>query len=499
MPIDHYKMSIQAKPLYSVLGRADAGSLMKIVRPLGSIRRAKLSNCASNQGEILPKSLDISSEIDFLQQDIASSSPRVEDSESTVETSVETSADKEESVSVKDDQFLPKMQRTKNKVFESRYKIAASRNSESVKPARLYNKRTVYLPMFRINVETYVGNEEDTRAVENTRQSLKMMIDRGRRQTKNAARVKSASIKSYNFVTPGRESSVSILDSVSPRPLVHTERAVLSSSRRHHKAPAVSECQCSVDGKRQTSEGTSDDTDKMEVNFESLDLNSSADESIGDQMSVENRSEMSRVAPSETTIMTSKRGRKPRAYVSLTDPYRNARQSSKQQDQSKIGWPSYEDFRKMKQKIRYNNTAKKQHPLEEKQPANDVQKWVNIHYTRRKSRTSHSPSPGLPKLDPIIVPSHTCVDCPMCDMVARGDRSPTSCPPNSPAFDVSKSPHTPSPQQCHSDSKLLIKDNMVARTAQNRNEMAIPKVTVKILDTKQQLAEARLSYSKFPN
>lgn len=494
MPIDHYKMSIEAKPLYSVLGKSDAGSLMKIIRPLGSIRRAKLSNCSTTRSENLRKSLDVSAEGELVQSD--SFSDTADDPDSRFEISADQ---QEESNSFREDQFLPKMQRTKNKVFESRYKIAASRNNESVKPAKLYNKRVVYLPMFRINVETYVGNEQDTLAVENTRQSLKMMIDKGRRQSRPTARIQSASVKSYNFLTPGKEGDAPILDIASPRPLIQTKRSSVSNSRRNCNVTAMSECHCSVDGRRRLSEGTSDDTDRMEVNFECLDLNSSGEESVTDQdlVSIDNRTEISRAAPSETATMMSVRRKKSRAYVSLTDPYRHVRQSAKEQDQSKTGWPSYEDFRKMKQKPRNHNQSKKQ-PLEPKKPGNDVQKWVNIHYTKSKPPERYTPTPTFPKLDPIIVPSHTWVDCPMCEMAANTERGPTPCPPNSPVSYFTKS--SPSPHHCHSDTKSQFRDsNATVRNTQTRNELSIPKVTVKILDTKQQLEEAKLSYSKFPN
>lgn len=498
MPIDHYKMSIQAKPLYSVLGKSDAGSLMKIIRPLGSIRKAKLSNSSSDRGEILHKSLEVSADSDFVHQDKSSNTPITDDPDSK-QTDITA---EQNSNYIKEEQVLPKMQRTKSKVFESRYKIAASRNSEPVKPAKLYNKRVVYLPMFRINVETYVGNEEDNRAVENTRQSLKMMIDKGRQQAKTTSRVKSASIKSYNFVTPGRENDFPILDTTTSRPLIHTDRTFISTPRRDRHPHMISDYQTTIGGNRRNSEGTSEDADKMDVHFEALDLNSSQDESLLDPVDMENRSEVSRVASSEATTFTTARKRLPRAYVSLTDPYRHARPTTKQQDQMKIGWPSYDDFRRMKQKIKNHNLSKKQ-SSGNKNSTTDVQKWVNIHYTKTKSSPCYTPPPSFPKLDPIIVPSHTCVDCPMCELVCQTEAEcgPTTCPPNSPTLETTSSPFIPSTHHhCYSDSKIPPKDHVTFRNSQiNRNEMSIPKVTVKILDTKQQLEEAKLSYSKFPN
>lgn len=151
----------------------------------------------------------------------------------------------------------------------------------------------------------------------------------------------------------------------------------------------------------------------------------------------------------------------------------------------------------MKQKARNHNQSKKQ-PPEPKKPGNDVQKWVNIHYTKSKPPERYTPTPTFPKLDPIIVPSHTWVDCPMCEMAANTERGPTPCPPNSPVSYFTKS--SPSPHHCHSDTKSQFRDsNATVRNTQTRNELSIPKVTVKILDTKQQLEEAKLSYSKFPN
>lgn len=49
-----------------------------------------------------------------------------------------------------------------------------------------------------------------------------------------------------------------------------------------------------MDGRRRLSEGTSDDTDRMEVNFECLDLNSSGDESVTGQdlVGIDNRTEI---------------------------------------------------------------------------------------------------------------------------------------------------------------------------------------------------------------
>lgn len=69
MLIDYYKMLIEVKFLYFVLGKFDVGSFMKIICFLGSIRCVKFLNCFIIWSENFCKFLDVLVEGEFVQLD----------------------------------------------------------------------------------------------------------------------------------------------------------------------------------------------------------------------------------------------------------------------------------------------------------------------------------------------------------------------------------------------------------------------------------------------
>lgn len=66
MLIDYYKMLIEVKFLYFVLGKFDVGSFMKIICFLGSIRWVKFLNCFIIWSENFCKFLDVLVEGEFV-------------------------------------------------------------------------------------------------------------------------------------------------------------------------------------------------------------------------------------------------------------------------------------------------------------------------------------------------------------------------------------------------------------------------------------------------
>ena len=506
MPIDDYKMSIQAKPMYGSIAKTDSdGGLVKIVRPLGRVRKQQKSSFSlPRAGSSLPRANKIDNGYMVSERsDVGLNSQG--------ETTKRESSDFDETEDFGSDNFsLPQMSRSRVKVFENQYKIASKQNNESVKPAKLYNKKVIYLPMFRVHVETYVGTTEDNKAVETTRQSLKKIIDNGRRRAGSSTRLASASIKSYNFVSPGKDGSLNSLRPATPKRLLHTERSFISSPRTSRLDPSDYEDSQYF---TKTSGSISDDADKMDVQFESLELRSIDDQTSTDPDNFSTVSSKAKLSfTSNLNELGSARKERPFQIHSLSDPYRAMRGETINRT-DRMGWTSFDDIKKMKQKLRWQKNAHRQMERDiihnAPRPKQEVQKWVNIHYEKpTKPAFTYASQPHTPKLDPIIVPSHTCDECPMCTQ----EMGPweTTVPPNSPSngkfvggWDHSR--FSSQRQSVESNYKNPPSQNSVGRDScltsrsnqSSRNEaFVIPKVTVKVLDSRAKLEEAKQSFHK---
>lgn len=341
----------------------------------------------------------------------------------------------------------PKADRSKTQVFQSRYKLASLRPETEIKTNRYFSRRVIQLPMFRISVDTFLGDMEETRVVESTRQSLQKMIERGKKRPPNNT---VASIKNYKFINPmeveqslstqvkslndtndiSQKSNYTIIDStsnitrnfftyrksVSPDAMSDKDRMdikiePLSSERTFQSLPSS--------GRRSTDD---DDFSTVSTTGRSSHLTLKSTLSEIDHVTRAN-SQASHISDRSISLADKfhEKDNKPNpTWYDTIEQWRLT--AEKQRTGSAIGtgnakWPSNPKVKR--QNVAFN-------------PTGNVQK--SQQKIRPVFRYTSNPCDRLNNV--IIVPSHTDVHCPLCKLCFAGEDS-TICPPNSPVSDIS--------------------------------------------------------------
>lgn len=409
---DRYKISLHAQPVSLFETKKgvciDNAAFISFVRPLGKVRSKNARLADDNTGSCYTNLVNCS------ESEMDKKGLNKMEGDSRWGSSYERGRSSSESC-----KSSPRRQLSKSQAFENLYKIAAARQPQKreVKPTNMYNKRVIHLPMFKLNLQTYVGQQKDIEFVENARQSLKEMIKIGR----NAPRVLGSERGDItNQQTLSYDNGLRTNRSTKPH-LFRDFSDVTSERVKPGKVDPVEPRRSVSALQGRISVVDTLDTDRMDVKYDSLDINTSTSlESLN-------------VDYDGFTCTTP--GQRP---VSKTEDANSVACSSVTQGSV---WPSFDDIRRMRRESgskKSNGSLSKSYELRGRHfvsanPQQAVQNWIEDHETTPVLRYTSKQSKF--KLDPIVVPSHTCEDCNVCHRNANGYGDNMSCPPNSPTFD----------------------------------------------------------------
>lgn len=414
MPIDHYRMTIQAKPLSTLGGKPDSETdqvLLGISRPLGHLRKTK---SVSNTLVDIPKPEPSDEEFPQIHG-ISYYDSEDEMSSKGSAVSKDTSRSKHSRRG-----SLSSVGMSKTQLFDNRYKLAAARSQpDATKPANMYSKRVVYLPMFRINVETYIGESEDHKTVETTRQSLKKILDNSRSKMKSPDKIanklrdyfKQQELESIRKREREQENEISRKEMLR----VNIPMTPFSADSNAIRIPNVP-----LDGRIH---GPSS-------KVETLDLTSITDDDSCSVLSA--NTNKTKQSDHGSPKFHSERGSPNGFSKKYFGPFIYGKES---QTEREGNYATYSDIRRMRQKGRLKIITKRDGSAKTSRSASDQQDakdWITIQSKPVLKYTT--PQPTKPKLDPIVVPSQGCSECPMCKAAKYKSTEPTTVPPNSPTI-----------------------------------------------------------------
>ena len=494
MPID-YRMSIEARPLrvlYTKYSSADSNNPLQCVRPLGSVRRQGSS--AGKVKECLPKLSAGSSEARahpsrrFCVSEIKMNNNVNNDcAVSGIARSEDIVRDAERP---KEGPPLTHVGRSRSQAFEHKFKIAAARangqESPPLKHTKDYNKKVIHLPLFRINLKTYTGDSEVNKAVKNTRENLRLLMDMHRSNLK-PPNVKTANITNFEFNAPPT-GSISVrkgdtttrkgdgnmpngyigLPSFSPRqvltsprnkslnkmcetnPAIGVANNKTDTERKHEASPDI-ECQfCAMEkatGKEQFVRFADDQVSSLDYGAKDSDLGLMGIRSEDDSNTDEDPDiSMLSVAMRPDTALTlgSTMNEIDRVLQSPGSDELREISSVLRNNESQSTWPSFDEIIKMRSRNQSRRT-KNNSRLSVSRPGTvqnggfeSPRKMFSVcsHHSNmnmdiQRPVMRYTSRPTSFKLKPIVVPSHTCTECPMCNLYKR-EKEGTPCPPNSP-------------------------------------------------------------------
>ena len=462
MPIDQYRMSIEARPLrvlYSKYSSTESNN--QFVRPLGSVRKERRLS-SEKKKERLPKLSAKSSETRPSRRYCVSEIKMSKDSDADHQVcstrSVNLAADAERSK----ESPLPSVGRSRAQAFEHRFKIAAARangqESPVLKQAKDYNKKVIHLPLFRINLKTYKGDFEVNKAVANTRENLRQLMDIHKTNIK-PANVVTANIKNYEFHAPPNIANARNNDNTCSNGLIvppsFPSKPMLKSPRKtdsDKKQEVISKKQCRFCALESEtfvrfaddieSKSSSSDRDAMNTDFRLTPFKNNEDTFTDDE--TDDPLLSLAIRPDTALTLGSTINEIDRVMQSPgSDELRELSEVLKHTD-TQPAWPSYDDIMKMRSRNQSRRT-KNNSRVSLSRPGTvqnggivSPQKIYSVcsnhsHMTAdfQKPVLRYTSKQSNPKLKPIIVPSHTCTECPMCNIYKRESKD-TPCPPNSP-------------------------------------------------------------------
>lgn len=456
MPCDQYKMSIEARPLqvlYTKYNPCEGIPQCQAVRPLGRIRRP-----SSEQSHNKQKDADeggnakhaVSKDIKLNRRtDSERIRGRIKGEQiiSTLDY-----RDREHTV-------FPLMNLSRSQAFENKFKIAAARgngqDTHFPKPQKVFDKKVVQLPLFQIDLKTYVGETEVSRTVAKTRESLRKLMELHNSKMKSNS-ITTANIRNYEFnapVTSGLSTSRS-LDPCSNSPLCkpfHAKPALRTGrvqgetkgkysplSRQPTKLSVIdrTESKMSVHCSNTPSSETpclSKRQSFFRHRIETPGIDDELDDSI---LSVAMR-------PDTSLTLASTMHHIDRVFKSPgSDELRELNEALKTTD-PQPAWPQIDEVQRLmgpsrsqsrnrRSRTSFSRPGTVLHDVLE--TPDDIVEGLPRPYPYLGQ--GYSPKPVLRytskqsayKLDPIIVPSHTCTECPMCNIYHREIETPPNTP-----------------------------------------------------------------------
>lgn len=401
---------------------------------------------------------------------------------------------------------LPKL--SKSQTFENQYKLAASRGNLSGlrTPPRSNAKRLITLPMYRVKVNTNNIELEDSEAVESTRKSLRNLMEVGKINASHPDNgVVTANIRNFQFNDLGQKLKNGTFQLQRFKPGIlgakHRKEDTVSSSNitgQNQERNAIcgtvhsSEAEPILENTKtilldnqsleEVKRQPETDLDRMEVRLESV----AYTPTVMSQLSTGKRSK-STPSKSERSVSfkddkatTSPATRVTASttleYLRKTTPFvpgivydydcRRSLPESMESTSPLQVWPSLRDIHSMKvEACRQASRARRRRRNHSSGTGSSVEAPVvqtspTLRYTKQARNRV---------LDPIIVPSHTNIDCPMCKLHHDFPDS-SSCPPNSPTCDNSSCPPNTLSQICDTNDM----DSQNGEYFNNGNAVLIP-------------------------
>lgn len=454
MNVDQYKISIEAHPLEMLYTKYSTNetSQCQSVRPLGRIRQ-EIRPCSEYHNTGRPQVIGTGDKANVNTE--MNLNTRGQSGRARYRCDQNTSLDSRD----KEIGNFPTLKRSKTQAFENKFKIASSRStgqdspSPIFRPAKHTGKKVVHLPLFKINLRTYCAEEDVSRTVAKTRESLRKLMELNKAKMKHA-NVITANIKNYEFNAPkANTSSIREGNSDSPRTLVsqpfHAKPALKSSRDREPKTKSSINFSKTFNFRK----GGAVETDVCADNEveETREKSFLTKRQISDFIEAEDEPDCSLLSlamrPDTSLTLGTTMHQIDRVFKSPTsEELRELSEAFKTSDTSPA-WPSMDDIQALIARSQ-SRTTKSRTPFSRPNTVqNHVAKIPDVDPTQKNYRKQlylhHSPyehgnkpvirytsKQACYKLDPIIVPSHTCTECPMCNIYQRDVETP--CPPNTP-------------------------------------------------------------------
>lgn len=459
MDFDQYKFSIEAHPLQVLYTKYNANEVLsqyQSVRPLGRIRQGRRP-CSGYQN---PINAQYPGAGDGVVHGKVNTNMKIYSERTKYRNDHHGSClDLRE----KDNNNFPTVTRSKTQAFEDKYKIAASRTHvqepppPTMRPYKSFDKKIVHLPLFRINLKTYVGEEDVSRTVAKARESLRQLMDLNKAKL-TSAHVLSANIKNYEFNAPMVHTTLARENNVgSPRILAsqpfHAKPALKSTRDREPKVRnsglakiplkvGANETHISVE--METAKAETDVRDNPQLAKRQLsDIMGPEDEPDDSMMSLAIRPGTS------LTLGTTMHQIESVIKSPNSEELRELSETFKSSE-TRPSWPCSDDIQSMiarnqsrgvKSRTPFSRPATVLNDVSENGEEEHIPILVNRqthvcslqhehHVNSKRPVLRYTSQPYTYKLDPIIVPSHTSTECPMCNIYQRDVETP--CPPNTP-------------------------------------------------------------------
>ena len=442
--------------------------------------------------------------------------------------------------------------RSKTQVFENRYKIALSRSNTMESTKKQNVNRTIQLPMFKINIQTPNERSDYQRDVLSARNSLKEILEnvkvkpeeQSSESTPRSNDTTSSSklnFQKFQFLKPGYDvNNKTKLLSKRNIKLFPRKREPRSARKRGQnttspiRIPMAPRDKSESPEQRRQSVCESTDTDRMDIRIDSVDLKLWTDATCSDKSNSPRTLKLDNSASrvSQNSPISPTGSRSPYRY----NPPLETPKLDMNEPLSTMVWPKYhEDSRPWRQDAIYQHHFESSSSVPANSANPSVRKTQPLIYNYRRIAPSPNKAyrrlpwnkdktaPATPVLrytsdkeptEPIVVPSHSATMCPMCNIYLNRNKETSSCPPNSPSVNSSRgttpyycSEHINQTRSSSAGGDVKEREDNVdlediesqpratnsAGTSRQGLVLTLPKVSVKMLDTREKFNDAKSS------
>ena len=376
----------------------------------------------------------------------------------------------------KENEAFPAISLSRSQTFENKFRIAASRTNGNESPVHSLSpqlkshrssdvKKIIHLPLFRINLKSYAGEIELARTVASTRESLRKLMELHKAKMINS-NIVTANIKNYEFSAPASachltQRSADGNQTVLTSQPFHGKPALKHSKRDAHfkSATGSQQKQHQRHGSSNMSESVQSGDTQCTLRSAYTDIKSGSKsnrEQLASHSTLEPEESISSLAlrPDTSLTLGSTMHHIDRVFRSPgSDELRELNEHLRNTD-PQPAWPVVNEIQRMggspRRHYRRSKTSMSRpgtvldSAIEEDECDYCVQDQLknssglptcpitrnNGHDIRRKPVLRYTSKEASFKLDPVIVPSHTHTECPMCNLYTR--ECETDAPPNTP-------------------------------------------------------------------
>jgi len=458
MPYDQYKMSIEARPLqvlYTKYNPCEVITQFPVVRPLGKVRQDRRPSSEKTHSQ----SSDIAAADKYMSNEAKDGNMKLTKKLELDKVGPKFRSETNIATLERENTAFPLLNLSRSQTFENKFKIAAARGNgthdlATSRSQKSVDKKVVHLPLFRINLKTYTGESEVSRTVAKTRESLRKLMELHTNRMKHT--ITTANIKNYEFSAPKtsgqgtNRSSDPCSNSLLSKPF--TAKPALKSLKGGREGSGVN-----MLSRQPTRLEGLDNRDHSTLNTLSLsretpslisrpvfsrlrtDMPFLDDEPDDSMLSVAMRPDTSLTLGSTIHHMD-------RVIKSPgSDELRELSEVLKNSDShSQQAWPTMDEALRHSGPLRSHSRNRRSRTSYSRPGTvlHDLMETPDDGYDHQHTHQYHDslygPKPVLRytskqsayKLDPIVVPSHTCVECNRCNIYQREMESPG--PPNTP-------------------------------------------------------------------